>query len=327
MQVGVIGINYKSSHLELREKLARVFQKEFGSADCSDFILLSTCNRTELYFTSRSLADTHIELLKRLRNHIGESFEHALYAYFRRDCFNHLGRVISGMDSAILGESDIQRQVKLAYEKQRLKTQLTYDLHYLFQKGLKIGKEMRTSFLIGKKGSQLPHAIQSVVEWQNYDIKEIKLLFVGNSSVNRKLMTFFEHKGCQNISLCTRGDLEKKSSISMMDWKGLKNWDTFDVIICATYHEEYMIKRSAKDINKTLIFDLSVPRNVDPSLAKHPQLFLYNIDEIGQIIQKKRGEKEIALCEDAIEKAVHRQIHLFKERRQAKWKYANASAF
>ena len=326
MQVGVIGINHKSSELWLREKLARVFQKEFGSS-ASDFILLSTCNRTELYFSSSYLADAHIEILKRLRGHLEGNFEHALYAYFRRDCFNHLGRVISGMDSAIWGESGIQGQVKLTYEKHRLETQLSYDLHYLFQKGLKIGKEIRTSFLMGKKDSQLSLAIQSMIERQNYDIKETSLLFVGNSSVNRKLMTFFEHKGCQNLSLCTRREADQSSSITTMDWRGLKRWHTFDVVICGTYHEEYVIQDASQNMNRTLIFDLSVPRNVDPYLGKHPQLLLYNIDQIGQFIQKKRGEKEIALCEDVIEKEVNRQIHLFKERRQAKWKYANASAF
>ncbi|MCB1080277.1 MAG: glutamyl-tRNA reductase [Chlamydiia bacterium] len=327
MQVGVIGINHKSSELGLREKLARIFQKEFGLTADSDCILLSTCNRTELYFSSSYLAETHIELLKRLRSHLGESFEHALYSYFGRDCFYHLGRVISGIDSAIFGESDIQRQVKIAYEKHRKNHAISHDLHYLFQKGLKIGKEMRTSFLVAKKGTQLPHIIQSIMEWQKHDIKKASILFVGNSDVNRKLLSFFEWKGCQKMVLCTRMQTGHFPSASVVDWSELKGWYTYDVVICGTYHEEYILEATREEIGPTLLFDLSVPRNIDPHLAKHPNITLYNIDQISEIFQKKKGEKEIALCEDVIEKAVTRQMHLFKERRQAKWKFANASAF
>lgn len=327
MQVGVIGINHKSSALGLREKLARVFQKEFRLDAVSDYILLSTCNRTELYFSSSYLADTHIELLKRLRSHLGESFEHVLYSYFGRDCFYHLGRVISGVDSAIFGESDIQRQVKLAYEKYRRNHELSHDLHYLFQKGLKIGKEMRTSFLVAKKGTQLPHIIQSIMEWQKCDLRKASILFIGNSDVNRKLLSFFQWKGCQNMVLCTRMEKMDLPSVSIVDWAGLKDWHTFDVVICGTYHEEYVLEETSGNLSSTLLFDLSVPRNIHPDLGKHPQISLYNIDQIGEIFQKRKGEKEIALCEDVIEKAVIRQMHLFKERRQAKWKYASVSAF
>ena len=73
-----------------------------------------------------------------------------------------------------------------------------------------------------------------------------------------------------------------------------------------------------------MIFDLSIPRNINPSLARHPKLRLYNIDQIGEIARKNKDEKEILLCENVIEKAVERQMKLFKERRQAKWLYATA---
>ena len=85
-----------------------------------------------------------------------------------------------------------------------------------------------------------------------------------------------------------------------------------------------MIDKACKNIGDILLFDLSVPRNINPSLAIHPKLTLYNIDQIGEIARKKKDEKEILLCENVIEKAVERQIKLFKERRQAKWRYATA---
>lgn len=151
MQVGIIGINHKSSPFEVREKLARIFRNQFASDYSHNFILLSTCNRTELYFSSHQLAETHVNLLERLKYQIGEESIHVLYSYFGKDCFCHLVRVISGLDSAIFGESDIQRQVKVAYETRRKRQLLSHDLHFLFQKGLKIAKEIRTSFIRAKK--------------------------------------------------------------------------------------------------------------------------------------------------------------------------------
>jgi len=320
MQVGVVGINHKSSSLSLREKLARAFQKEFG--DDSNVILLSTCNRTELYFCAPSLADKQIEVFSRLRIHLETGFEHALYSYFGHDCFNHLGRVISGIDSAIFGESDIQRQGKLAYENSRKRDALPHELHYLFQKGLKIGKEMRTSFLYAKKGVSLPHAIHSILEENK--VQNARMLFVGNSAINKKLIHFFGQKGCHEMTLCTRMQKGEFPPVHVMNWDALERWEEFDVVICGTTHDQYVIKQKRADVSDTVLFDLSVPRNINPDLGKDPHLKLYNIDQIGKIARKKKDEKEILICEDVIEKAVSRQMKLFKERRQAKWRYATA---
>lgn len=319
MQVGIVGINHKSSALPLREALARAFQKAFEQ---KEGVLLSTCNRTEFYFCARSLAETQMEILSLLREVMEESFEHALYSYFGQDCFNHLGRVVSGVDSAIFGESDIQRQVKLAYEHARKTKELTHEIHYLFQKGLKIGKELRSSFLMEKKEAPLPFAIQSILDKDQQPIEEAQILFIGNSAINRKLIAYFQFRGAQRLTLCTRmvkGDFPK---VSIEDWSVLKEWDSFDVVICGTYHGQYILEQPTRPLKKTLLFDLSVPRNIDPKLGVHPKLKLYNIDQIGKLTQKKRGEKEITLCENVIEKAVQRQMQLFKERKQAKWRYA-----
>ena len=107
--------------------------------------------------------------------------------------------------------------------------------------------------------------------------------------------------------------------VSVENWDILEKWDNYDVVICGTYHKSHIIKKSKCSFKETLLFDLSVPRNIDPKLGMHPNLKLYNIDQIGKLAQKKSGEKEITLCENVVEKAVQRQMQLFKERKQAKW--------
>src|SRR3989304_3124875 len=126
MRIGVLGINHKSASLDVREAVARA-----SHAIAADFsaVLLSTCNRTEIYFSEDDLAGAHSQILHELKSRIGISFEHALYAYFGEDCFFHLAAVTAGLDSGLLGESEIQRQVKAAYQAA---TGLSSPLHFLF---------------------------------------------------------------------------------------------------------------------------------------------------------------------------------------------------
>src|SRR3984957_2397898 len=149
MRVGVIGINAKSSELSLREHLAKATVKLFG-AEALDalqfgFLFLSTCHRTEIYFSSLDLAATHSVILQLLRQEIDLPFEHNLYSYFGDECFTHLAKVVAGLDSVILGEGEIQRQVKRAYETAQVYRKLPAPLHFLFQKSFKIAKELRSS--------------------------------------------------------------------------------------------------------------------------------------------------------------------------------------
>ena len=120
MRIGVLGINHKSSELPVREMLARAclckFAKQAEIAQELYCVVLSTCNRTEIYFSADDLAVAHTLILSCLREEVPEPFEHKLYTYFGFDCFLHLAMVTSGLDSVILGESEIQRQVKIAYE-------------------------------------------------------------------------------------------------------------------------------------------------------------------------------------------------------------------
>lgn len=113
MRIGVIGINSKLASLQLRERLAKACQKHFALQNCLHgphrIVQLSTCNRTELYFYSHDLAEAHTYILNVLRQEIQDEFDQKLYSYFGCDCFQHLCRVATGLDSAIIGETEIQK--------------------------------------------------------------------------------------------------------------------------------------------------------------------------------------------------------------------------
>ncbi len=307
MDVGILGINHKSSPLNLREDLSCIFHKIFQKSE-NPFasILLSTCNRTELYFSSSDLPSTHITILRQLRAEFKATFEHHLYSYFGQDCFTHLSKVTSGVDSAIFGEDEVQRQVKVSYESSRLIQKLPSSLHYIFQKSLKVGKEIRTSFLIPKNITQLPQLILQLVKKLN--VQDPEILFVGNSEINRRVRGVFHS---YDITLCTRMAQDKA-----INWDRLHTWNDYDVVVFGTKHHEYILKEHdlQRVRNNTLIIDLSVPRSIDPILGTHPKIMLYNIEDLSQMIVNVTESNRMRL-ENIIEGKIARSIALYYEKK------------
>lgn len=320
MQIGVLGLNHKSAHLELREKLARCSVKRFG-AHCSlhgalPYVLLTTCNRTEIYFSSDDLAATHSYFLGILRNEIAEEFEHTIYSYFGADCFSHLAKVTAGMDSAILGETEIQGQVKQAYELAATYRPLCRELHYLFQKCLKVGKEMRTSPLM----PSLEETIFSLATSHLGNLTEKKILFVGISEINLKIIKLLKLNNLRKITLCNRTHsrahtIAKELGCQVLPWNGAI-FD-YDLIIYGTKAPHYLLTEATAARSKKLVIDLSVPRNVDPEISRSPGITLLNIDEINRSIdvrKKLRAKFLLRLKTPLLEEAVHRQIHLYRKK-------------
>jgi glutamyl-tRNA reductase len=332
MQVGIIGINHKLADLKLRELLAKICQKWFGTGACLHgdhvFLLLSTCNRTEIYFSSEDLASTHIYILGILRLEIEEEFDHKLYSYFGIDCFLHLSRVTAGLDSAVVAETEIQGQVKTAYEQAAGQRKLPHDLHFMFQKSLKIGRQLRTQIPMGRGVPDVEHAILSVGSRFFKSCIDAKILFVGASEINQKIISHFLFKQMSNITICNRSksNLEKIAgmhSIKVLEWENLSAWNNYDWIILGTKCPEFLI--SKKDIQEIghsqskLMIDLSVPRNVDPAIAgKNSAITLLNIDQINQLldVRKEQMNHMLVQAERLARDSTQKQIALFRKSKE-----------
>lgn len=296
MDVGVIGINHKSAELALLEDFSKVCQRHFGQKGAHNFpfILLSTCNRCEIYFSSEELCETHSYLLNVLREDISYPFEHNLYSYFGKDCFFHLACVTSGMDSAIIGESEIQGQVKRAYEMASLAkfNTLSYELHFLFQKSLKIGKEVRTRLSLTPALTTIEEAVLGASTHLLDNHTHLKILLVGLSEINQKVLKKFKKKGFNDITICNR-TLEKAISMGLpfLHWEDLfHKWYDFDLVIFGTKSPEYLLTLESLPTKATrnVIIDLSMPRNVDPKLSKQSGITLLNLENLAKSINRKR---------------------------------------
>jgi glutamyl-tRNA reductase len=200
-------------------------------------------------------------------------FEHRLYSYFGIDCMAHLCRVTAGLDSALIAETEIQRQVKLAYAKAAESISLPSCLHFLFQKALKVGKSVRHAMGPAEKAPTLFNQLWHLADWKNK-----KILLVGHSQINRGFASFLLFKGISHFALCTKNPWRVLlEGVRVYDRKILERWQEFDLVVCASQAEDYLIRGHGE--KRHTLFDLSVPRNIDPAVGQISRL--YNIDQLG----------------------------------------------
>lgn len=141
---------------------------------------------------------------------------------------------------------------------------------------------------------------------------DVSLFFLGNSEINRKMQAAFKAKKVKQMTLCTRS-LSGASEFgggntAVIDWQKIESWQEHDIVICGTSHAGHVIcaDQLQPGFKCKVIFDLSVPRVVDPELARHPELLLMNIEELCLFAQKKRQHPEQLLKE--VGKMVHDSV-------------------
>ncbi|MCH9634218.1 MAG: Glutamyl-tRNA reductase [Chlamydiae bacterium] len=324
MNIGIIGVNFKSADLFFREKLAQKFQKRYSSDELEDFskVVLSTCNRFEIYFSSDDLTQTHSLLLKEFTKEFKKDCGFKLYSYFGQDCFLHLSQVTAGFDSAILAETEIQGQVKRAYLKAQ-KQSLAKELHFIFQKSLKIGKSIRSNISLKPGAPNLVKTVSSLLGNLKKIYQKPHILFVGTSEINTKIIQQMPLDAF-NVSLCSRSldrssALAQKLGVQVVNWESLSYWQTFNGIVFASSYPHYILVKEEGEVNqKKLLIDLSVPRNVHPSLCKKENIQLLNIDQVNKLVRRYRTVKSDELIEatNRIQSAITNQCHIFKSKTQ-----------
>ncbi len=322
MDIGVIGINHKLAPLAIREMIAKACARRFSLENPlrhGSFVLLSTCNRSELYFQAPSLAASHEQIVSILKEEIEEEFDQKLYTFFGFDCFLHLAKVTAGLDSAIIAETEIQGQVRTAYEAATTLRSLSKDLHFLFQKSLKIAKDVRREHLISAQVPDLEHALF----WQAKDFfQESDLpapLFIGTSEINLKIARFLQRKGVKEMCFSNRTEatcaqVAGQLGAHVMPWTSLKSClQDYSWIIAATKSPHLILQNVSLQDKKTLLVDLAVPRNIDPSLAGN-QCKVLNIDDLNQLLEKRKAllKEQIIRAEHQLTTAVKRSVAMYR---------------
>lgn len=311
----VVGISYKTAPVELRERFVlpadqknHFYLRAKTEAALDEAVLLSTCNRVELYGVSAKPEDPKeifCQLLDRSRN------GHAhLYQREAAPAARHLFCVTSGLDSMVLGETEIAGQVKMAYETAREAGLTGRALNRLFQKALHVAKDVRSRTAIGEGAiSAGSVAVELAGEIFTDRLQGKTILIVGAGKIGETCVRHLVKKGAESVIVVNRS-LERAQALAndfggrAMNWEdGLRALREADIVVCSTGcpHKILGKKQLESAMNQRqrplVLIDLSVPRNIDTDVQQLDHVYLYNIDDLEAVIQKNLGHRQQALSQ------------------------------
>ncbi len=310
MRLLCIGINHKTADLALREKLAfdqaqtkRALKSLAQSWPKAEFVIVSTCNRTEIY-TSRFVHGHPRE--SELRDWLGETkklstteFENSLYTLSDAQAAEHLFEVAAGMDSLVPGEAEIAAQVKAAYALAAQAWTAKSVLNELFQTAFHVAKHIRTETKIGQgKVSVASVAIDHVLDCFK-SIEGKCVLNVGAGKMNKLMLKHLIELGAGKIIVANRS-IQKARTLAAECYgtaatiKSVpKHLKQADIVLASTAaarpiisHGMVKTAQESRKFRPMLIVDIAVPRDVDERVGNIKNISLYNIDDLEKVVAK-----------------------------------------
>src|SRR5213592_4217967 len=338
MKLFAAGISHKTAPVELREQLAvkqsaivdlAFVLKCFGHLD--EIVLLSTCNRVEIYGATRQ-ATGHIKSLLQLPCAEPCDLDSHIYLYEGAAAARHLLRVTAGLDSMVLGETEITGQIKNAYEIARAAGLTGRVLNRLFQRAFQTAKEIRTRTDIGRGAVSIKSTAVELIG--RTDLSQQSIMVLGAGAMAENCVRFLVKKGAQSIFISNRSfdralDLATRfGGEAVCFGYCLFEMRDVDVVIAATSSAETLLGRDdvenlmkARGNRPLLLIDLSVPRNIDPAVGGLENVALYNIDDLESLAREgvQARERELTACHQIIEAQVSALLE--KLRAESKRRY------
>ena len=316
--IGLIGLNYKSAPVEVREMMSfsedqvREFIKSLKQLDSvSGVVVVSTCNRSEIHFHVRgkTVKDSFDLIYKRILDYknLKVSIKKYLYFFDGLKAVKHLFNVASGLDSMVLGEDQIIGQVKNAFLISDHEHCAGPVLTRLFNRSFNAGKHVRAETKINEGSASVSTAAVTLAIRQYHDIDSRSILLIGAGQTGKLSMLSLIDKGCKNLYITNRtykkaAALETEFNITAVPFENLKELlMKCDIVMLATGStkpllDSKMMERvlPLRENRPITIIDISVPRNVSESVGELNQVTLYDVDDteevIKETIEKRRAE-------------------------------------
>ena len=324
MEILLVGLNHKTASVDTRERLA--FDEE-TTVDAlgqlkerypeGEFVLLSTCNRVELYCAAgQSAGPTAEELTRFLSDFQGvasEDFQDSLYIAHNEDSVRHLLTVTSSLDSMVVGEPQITAQVKESYRLACKAKSSGKVLNRLFHCAFGASKEIYTRTSLASRRVSVAGVAVELARQLFANIKSAKIIVIGAGQMGELLVEHFVHIKCKDITVINRSyerarRLAREHSITADKWDKLNEHllEADIVVAAATAAQGYLFEKSAfkevmeKRRRKTLLaVDIAVPRNLEPAINELENVYVYSVDDLAQVV-----EGNIKLRQEDIDQAV-----------------------
>jgi glutamyl-tRNA reductase len=324
MSVFVAGLSYKTAPVELREQLA-ITPSQLGCHGCrlrivgglDEVVLLSTCNRVEIYGVSPSVNGNVKSLFQLLSKYVCDVRDH-LYVHEGAAAIGHLFSVASGLDSMVLGETEITGQVKHAYEAAQAARLTGATLNRVFQKAFQAAKEIRTSTAIGRGATSVGSvAVELAEKIFRHGLSQHTVMIIGAGKMGEACVRHLAKKGAQSILVSNRSFDRAQALATEFNGQAIRFDDCLtrmadvDIVVSSTGCPQTILHRT--DVEKLMqtrrnrplfLIDIAVPRDIDPGVQRIDNVYLYNIDDLEAIVRQNvhHRERELAQCRAIIEK-------------------------
>ena len=302
MNLFCVGISHHTANVETRERFAGACSEEAlrTAARCKEALLLATCNRVEVYASAEQSIATE-EIVRALQQCGAEEVENA-EAFYRHDgeaCAEHLFRVVAGLDSMVIGETEILGQVKKAYESARASGSAGPLLHRMFQRAFRVAKQVRSTTDITRGAVSVGSVAVELAVKIFGDLRERTVLVLGAGETSERTARALSSRGVTDIRVSNRSfERAEKLAASVRgravvfdDWT--QQCREIDILISSTSAEEPLLTpellapmlRGRAD-RPLFIIDIAVPRDVAPEVNEMEGVYLYDIDSLQSIAEQ-----------------------------------------
>jgi glutamyl-tRNA reductase len=302
MNLFCVGISHHTAKVETRERYAR--QRSEGAlcteSGCAEALMLATCNRVEVY-GSTAVPITTAQIARWLARGGAGTVDDAsaFYRYEGEECVRHLFRVAAGLDSMVIGETDILGQVKKAYADARESRSVGPLLHRLFQRAFRVAKQVRTRTDITRGAVSVGSVAVDLAVKIFGDLRNRKVLMLGAGETSERTARALSSRGVTDIRVSNRSferaetlaTLVRGRAVSFHEWA--LQCREIDILISSTSADEPLLtpdilsplirERSDRPL---FIIDIAVPRDVAPEVNEMDGVFLYDIDSLQSIAEQ-----------------------------------------
>jgi glutamyl-tRNA reductase len=330
MEIVLVGLNHRTAPVEVRERVSFNAEQTQRAAEelrargiLEETLVLSTCNRSEVYGvppeSSHECAPGLSTFLSEFHSVRPDVLRVSLYHHYDHEAVRHLFRVAAGLDSMLLGEAEILGQVREAYRFAHEHGATGPVLNRLFQGALEVGKRVRTETELGTRPMSAASAGVKLAERIFGKLSERKALVLGAGAMSEQVISHLRDRGIAQLQVMNRSrdkadELAKEFGAKVVGWG---EWDTAlrtpDVVVSSVNTEEPVLRRdivaramAARGNRALFLMDLGVPRNIEPSVGELYNVYVYNTDDLTEIVQQNRKarESEIPQAQGIVEEHV-----------------------
>jgi glutamyl-tRNA reductase len=308
MKIVVVGINHKNTPLNIREKgsfMTRTLKEGIEALkqeeSIAEVLILSTCNRSEIYAATRNPEAALAALKDYYLKAKSPELEDYLFSYREREAMLHLYRVVTGLDSMILGEDQILGQVKDALEKAQSVGGAGKYLTKIFREAVTFAKKVKTVYKISETPVSLSSTAVKHIKRTYANYADKRVLIIGSGKMGILALRYMAAEGFHSVYMTNRtyhpGDeyrgIYKGVNVLQYDDR-YTAIEEMDVVISATASPHVVLKEElmAQRKKPLMIIDMALPRDVEPAIGEMPDVALITVDDFKHIIDEKMHYRE-----------------------------------